>query len=417
MSDIPTPANHTNAPVPRVNAKIPVDMEYLQEQLLTLLQIHSPTGYTDPVTRVLCTELDRLGVAFELTRRGAVRATLPGGGEGLPTRAIVAHLDTLGAMVRELKPNGRLGIIPIGTWSSRFAEGSRVSIFTDETIFRGTILPLKASGHVYNTAVDDQPTSWDHVEVRVDENVVTKDDLIALGINVGDFIGVDANPELLDNGFLNSKHLDNKAGVAVLLAAIKALKEQTPLPTEMHFLFTISEEVGSGASAVLRGDISEMISVDNGTCAPGQESSELWPSICQSHLAGPFDFHLTRHLLRLCREHQILHGRDVFRYYRCDTASAVEAGNDIRTALVSFGVDASHGYERTHMDCLERTAQLLIAYSSTEPLFRQEEKLADTLSDFPETRNTVVPSIRPEQPPMENLQQIPEEPDGDRNGD
>lgn len=410
------PVEQINAPVPRLNSDIAIDTDFLRAELLELLRIHSPTGYTEPVTRALCNTLDSLDVPYELTRRGAVRATLTGRDPSLPTRAIVSHLDTLGAMVNQLKPNGRLGITPIGTWSSRFAEGARVSIFTDETIYRGTILPLKASGHVYNTEVDTQPTDWNHVEVRVDENLICKDDLIALGINVGDFIGVDADPELLDNGFLNSRHLDDKAGVAVMLAAIKTLKALEPLPTELHFLFTISEEVGSGASAVLRGNVSEMISVDNGTCAPGQESSELWPSICLGHSAGPFDFHLTRHLLRLCRENQILHGRDVFRYYRCDTASAVEAGNDIRTALVSFGVDASHGYERTHLDCLERTAQLLVAYASTDPIFRQDESLMPNLEEFPETRNTIVPSTRPDQPVMNNVQQIPEQPDK-QNGD
>jgi len=255
---------------------ITVDEEYLRSILLELLQIHSPTGYTDPVTRRLAQELDRLGITYELTRRGAIRATLPGKSSS-NARAMVAHLDTLGAMVRELKPNGRLALCPVGTWSSRFAEGSRVSIFTDTGIHRATILPLKASGHVYDDTVDTQPVSWDQIEARVDANAKSREDLLRLGINVGDFLGVDASPEILENGFINARHLDNKAGTAVLLAAMKELREVGPLPVEMHFLFTISEEVGSGASAVLRGDVAEMVSIDNGTVAPGQESNERWP--------------------------------------------------------------------------------------------------------------------------------------------
>jgi len=201
---------------------------------------------------------------------------------------------------------------------------------------------------------------------------------------------------LLQNGYLNARHLDNKAGVSILLAAAKALRDQSPLPVELHLLFTISEEVGSGASAILRGNIAEMVSVDNGTVGRGQESSELWPSICLADSSGPFDYHLSRHLLALCRKHNILHGRDVFRFYRCDSASAVDAGNDIRTALVTFGVDASHGYERTHLDSLRRTAQLIVAYARSQPLFPLEPEMLESISEFHETRETPVPRISPE---------------------
>jgi peptidase M42 family hydrolase len=378
--------------VPQIESSIPVDSYYLRDRLLRLLAIHSPTGYTDPITRELCRELDLLGLPYELTRRGAIRATIAGK-KSTPARAIVAHLDTLGAMVRELKPNGRLGIIPVGTWSSRFAEGARVSIFTDATILRGTILPLKASGHIFNKEVDKQKSGWEHVELRVDEQAYTKQDLLNLSINIGDFIGIDAAPELLESGYLNARHLDDKGGVAALLAAMRELRKGPELPVEVHFLFTISEEVGCGASAVLRGDVSEMVTVDNGTCGPGQESSEMWPSVVLADSSGPFDYHLTRHLLQLCREHKILHNRDIFRHYRCDSASAVEAGNDIRTALVSFGVDASHGYERTHLKGLHRLTQLIIAFARSDLRFGAESKLMSSVKDFHETRKTLVREV------------------------
>lgn len=381
--------------VPRVEFDGQVDPEYLRDRLAELLPIHSPTGYTDPIVRHVCTELENLGINYELTRRGAVRAIIPGIHEGVG-RAVVSHVDTLGAMVRELKPNGRVGLKPIGTWSSRFAEGARVSLFTDATVLRGTILPAKASGHIFNEEVDRQETSWDAVELRVDEAASNQQDLIHLGINVGDIIGIDSQPEFLLSGFINARHLDDKAGVATVLAAAKVLVKDTSLPVDLHLLFTISEEVGSGASAIFCGNVAEMVSVDNGTVGPGQQSSELWPSVCMGDSSGPFDFHLSRHLLSLCREHRLLHGRDVFRYYRCDSASAVEAGNDLQTALVTFGVDASHGYERTHFDCLYRTAQLLVAYARSTPLYPLENELLGSIDQFPETRETPAPDLPPD---------------------
>lgn len=370
-----------------------IDEDYLREKLLRLLRIHSPTGYTDPIVRDVCNELKSLGIEFELTRRGAIRSTLPGK-KGSPDRAIIAHLDTLGAMVAGLKENGRLRVVPVGTWSARFAEGARVSIFTDRTIIRGTILPLKASGHIFNKEVDSQPSSWDNLEIRVDAELKGIEDLRKMGINVGDFIGVDSGAECMPNGYINSRHLDDKAGVAALLTAVRYLKENDiELPVDLHILFTISEEVGSGASAVLHGDVAEMVSIDNGTCGPGQNSSEFGVTIAVGDSSGPFDYHLTHHLIHLCQNGKIPHQRDIFRYYRCDSASALDAGNDIRTALISFGVDASHGYERTNLHSLTSIARLIIAYAKSDMIFEHQRDALGGLQSFPKTRRVGVDSV------------------------
>lgn len=382
-----------------------IDTVYLQQTLLKLLSIHSPSGYTDPIVRELCNDLDELGLKYELTRRGAVRATLPGRAYS-PDRSIVSHVDTLGAMVKGLKDNGRLELVPVGTWSARFAEGARVSVYTDETVYRGTILPMKASGHVYNEEVDSQPGVWSNVELRLDQDSKSAEDLHELGCQLGDFVGIDSQAEFLSNGYLNSRHLDDKAGVACMLAAAKYLKDYNiELPVECHLLFTISEEVGSGASAILHGDVAELVSIDNGTVAPGQNSSEKGATIAMGDSSGPFDYHLTHHLLHLCKNNGIEHQRDIFKYYRCDSASALEAGNDIRTALVTFGVDASHGYERTHLDALIGVTQLIIAYAQSHLVYKRQKKALTSIKDFPKVRVTDVELTQLEQ--TESTAQVP----------
>lgn len=374
--------------------KIEIDDQYLLSTLLTLLGIHSPTGYTDPIVRCVCEMLEEIGIEFELTRRGAIRATIPGK-PGAPDRAVVTHLDTLGAMVKELKPNGRVGITPVGTWSARFAEGARVSIFTDDQIYRGQVLPLKASGHTYNEDIDRQPISWDNVEVRIDLPIDSITGLIERGIHVGDFVGFDAGAEHFSNGFINARHLDDKAGVAAVLTAARFLvQNKVALPGNLHLLFTISEEVGSGASAVLHGDVSEMITVDNGTTAPGQASLEFGVTIAMADSTGPFDYHLTHHLIHLCQLHEIPFTRDIFRFYRCDSASALEAGNDIRTALIAFGVDGSHGYERTNLDSLTNVSRLVSAYSMQSPLYASQKTPLSSLKNFPDTRNAKIDGVK-----------------------
>jgi peptidase M42 family hydrolase len=364
--------------------KLEIDQEYLVDLLFDMLLIPSPSGYTDQIVRFVCEELQKLGVPFELTRTGAIRATLEGE-QRTPDRAIVAHVDTLGAMVKSLKDNSRLGISPIGYWSPRFAEGARVTIFTDETSYRGTILPLKASGHTFNEEIDTQPVSWDNLEIRIDEICDSKADVEKLGINVGDFVAIDPQPEISPSGYINSRHLDNKAGVALLLAAIKAIKEaNVTLPVDCHPLFTIYEEVGFGASAILHGDVASMVAIDNSTIAPGQNSSERGVTVAMKDSTGPFDYHTTRKLIRLCDEFSLLYHRDVFRYYRSDSASAIEAGNDIRTALVCFELDASHGYERTHVESLVAVSQLITLYlQSSVEILHDKEPLSSDLDSFP----------------------------------
>ncbi|MEJ2470790.1 MAG: osmoprotectant NAGGN system M42 family peptidase [Desulfuromonadales bacterium] len=362
--------------------RLNIDLDYLCKSLSRLLAIPSPTGFTDEIVEVTGQELERLKIPFELTRRGAIRAHLPGRVKN-PDRAIVVHLDTTGAMVKRLKANGRLELMPIGHWSSRFAEGARVTLHTDSSTLRGTILPLKASGHTFNEEIDSQPVNWQQVELRVDAITHNDKDLQRLGIHVGDYVAIDPQPEFLDNGFIASRHLDNKAGVATLLAAARAIRHaDMELPVDTHLLFTISEETGSGASAVLHRGAAELVTIDNGTAAPGQNSRESGVTVAMMDSSGPFDFHLTRKLLALCREYDILHQRDVFRHYRCDSASAVEAGNDTRTALICFGIDASHGYERTHLNALRSLAELTTLYLQSEPTFMKDEADLSNFRDF-----------------------------------
>lgn len=373
-----------NPAIHRASQLPAIDEAFLEETLLQLMAIPSPVGMTDGVVRYTAARLESIGLPYEITRRGAIRATLRGR-ERLPARAIVAHLDTLGAMVRELKPNGRLAVVPIGHWSARFAEGGRLTVYGDNIQARGTCLSLKTSGHAFGDQVDSQPSSWDNVEVRVDLPVRNASDLEGVGINVGDWISFDPGLEMVPSGYINGRYLDDKAAVAALLTACKAITDGgLKLPVDAHPLFTITEEVGSGASAALHGDIAEMVSLDIAIAAPGQNTDEHAATICLQDQSGPFDYHLTHKLIALAGEFGIPHRRDVFRFYRSDSAAAVEAGNDIRTALIGFGADASHGYERTHKDALHALARLSLAYLLSEPVARRDRKSLGSLEGFTE---------------------------------
>jgi len=380
------------SPVDAGQQRVPIDMDYVQRVMLRLLEIPSPSGRTDHVMQLIGGELRDLGIEFEMTRRGALLAEITSTrADAAADRAIVVHADTIGCMVRELKDNGRLALVPVGTHSARFAEGARVTIFSDDVEgnykHTGTILPLKASGHRFGDEVDEQGVGWDYVEVRVDEVADSRADLERLGIQVGDFVAIDARAVVTPSGFVNSRHLDDKAGIAAALGAFKAiLDHRIEVPVTAHLLVTIAEEVGLGASHGLDADVAELVSIDTSVVAPGQASSEHCVNVAMQDSTGPFDYHLTRHLIELCRVHGVQHRRDVYKYYRSDAASALEAGLNTRAALIGFGIDASHGHERTHLDGIRSTAELVALYLQTDLTFRTWDRSpTGDLRDFPST--------------------------------
>ena len=374
-----------------------VDVDHMVEVMLQLLSTPSPSGRTDQIIQHIGDRLDDAGLSPKLTRRGALRVSLGDDGSSSGARTVLAHADTIGAMVSGLKANGRLEIVPVGTHSARFAEGARVTVFTDdlEVTYSGTVMPLKASGHRYGDEIDTQGVGWDHVELRIDEPVASEDDVRALGIEVGDHVSFDPQPVVTQNGYVVSRHLDDKAGLAALLTAARDLApEADSLPTPMHLLVTISEEVGHGASHGVDATVAEMVSIDNAVVAPGQASSEHCVTVAMQDLHGPFDYHLSRHLLSLCDGLGIGHRRDVFRYYRSDVAAAVESGSQSRAALVGAGIDGSHGYERTHLDALVGLVKLIKAYARSPLVFSDWNPQPEgPLEQFPSTSVQPAPEL------------------------
>lgn len=359
-----------------METKPAIDENFLHRCLLDMLAIPSPTGFTDELVRYVCQKLDEIGISYSLSRRGTIHATLPGR-DSTRARAVANHLDTIGATVASIRDNGRLGLSPVGTWSSRFAEGGRVTIFGDHRAYRGQVLPLLASGHAFNEKIDLLPIGWDQVEVRVNQPLASAEDVRALGIGEGNFVAFDTDPEWDESGYITARHLDNKAGAAAALSALKALRTAGITPAvDLLVMFTITEEVGTGAGTSLDSRVVEMVGIDIGPVAPGQNARETGVTLCAQDTSGPFDRLLTRRLRNLCHKHDIGCQTDVFRYYYSDTNSAIVAGHDVRHALVTFGTDATHGYERTHQDSIASIAALLAVYA-------QAELLADDIATAP----------------------------------
>ena len=306
---------------------------------------------------------DQLTLTIETTHKGMLLITIEGDNSDAP-RGVTAHVDTLGAMVQEIKRNGRLKMTQLGGYPWTAVEGEGVTIFASNgDTYYGTILPIAASIHANTRAQRNETRSGDNMEVRIDARTDSRADTEALGIRVGDIIAFDPRVVVHDNGFIRSRHLDDKAGVAVMYGALAALAAEGKRPSQTT-IFHISnyEEVGHGAAAGIPADMVDLLTIDMAVVAPKQTSDEFSVTICAKDSAGPYHMGFRRELENLAQSHDIPYHTDIYPYYGSDGESYWRAGGNVRVGLIGPGVDASHHYERTHTDSLAASTKLLLAY-------------------------------------------------------
>jgi putative aminopeptidase FrvX len=340
-----------------------IDRDYLLQFLANLLNTPSPTGFAHQAVALTQKALaDFPELHFSETRKGALVAEWVGKGAEAP-RALTAHTDTLGAMVKEIKSNGRLKLSKIGGYAWNTVEGEGCTVFaTRGPAQRGSLLLTKASTHVHAAQVSDLKREDENMEVRLDVKTVSRDETEALGIQVGDFVAFDPRVEIT-NDFVRSRHLDDKACVACLVAAIKALHDAglTPLQTT-YFHISNYEEVGHGAAAGIPAEVAELVAVDMAAVGEGQSSDEFHSTLCVKDSGGPYHHGLSQKLRALAEGYEIPYKVDIYPYYGSDGEAFWRAGGDVAVALIGPGVDASHNYERTHLDALVATTQWVVAY-------------------------------------------------------
>ena len=332
------------------------------DHLMKLVNIPSPSGFTHIASAYLMDVLSGYGFAPYTTHKGNVVCCI--GGQGHPL-VVAAHVDTLGAMVRSIKPNGRLRYTQIGGYPDNNLENETCVVHTrDGRTYTGTFYLTTPASHVYKDipAVTRGDTT---LEVVLDENVSSKDEVRALGIEVGDFISLDPRAVHTPSGYIKSRHLDDKASASVLLALAKmAASSDLTLSRKIYLVFTVHEEVGHGCCAGLPEDVEDILSVDMGCVGDDLTCDETMASICAKDSRGPYNYEMTGRLIELAKDNNLKYAVDVYPMYASDADASLFSGHNFRHALIGPGVFASHGYERTHVSGLDNTLKLLAAFVS-----------------------------------------------------
>lgn len=336
-------------------------INYSVEQIEKLCKIPSPSGFTRFATEYLMETLEEMGFAPEYTRKKSVIVCI--GDPEEPTAEpmlLAAHVDTLGLMVRSIKGDGRIRYTKIGGFPDNNVENENVIIHTrDGRKYDGTVYLVHPATHVYRD-VNSMTRSDTSLEIILDEEVHNAEDVKKLGIEVGDFVSLDARTKVTESGFIKSRHLDDKASAGILLGLAKmAAEEELNLNRKTYLLFTTYEEVGHGGSAGIPDDVADMISVDMGCVGDDLGCDEYKVSICAKDGGGPYDYDLTTEMINISKQLKLDYAVDIYPYYGSDVEATLRAGYDIRHGLIGPGVFASHGYERTHTKGIENSVKLL----------------------------------------------------------
>lgn len=337
-------------------------LDYTLQYLRGLLAADSPSGFTAQAAQYAVDQLSAMGYTPTLTRKGGVLCCL-GDEDGTDALLLSAHIDTLGAMVAQIKPNGRLRLTNIGGFNANNAEAENVRVYArDGRITEGTIQLANASLHV-NRSYSSTERNFDTVECVLDADVKSAEDVEALGITTGCFVCADPRTVITESGYIKSRFLDDKLSAAILLGFARHLKEEAITPSRPIWLhLTVYEELGHGASATMPPAVTEMLGVDMGCVGDGLACTERDVSICVKDGSGPYNYEMTDRLIRLAKEHHLRWAADVYPYYSSDCSAAVHTF-DVKHALIGPGVYASHGYERSHVDGVKNTFDLICAYA------------------------------------------------------
>ena len=342
----------------------PTDMSHILTFLVELLNTPSPTGYTAEAIEYVERAFRQLNLppetTFYRTPKGALQITLKGRTTEQP-RALTAHVDTLGLMVKQIKPSGRLKCTRLNgvMWSGAEFEGVTVRTHQNQRV-RGTLVPVNGSTHV-NRQIHDSPRDENTLEVRLDARTTSEAKTRQLGIEVGDFVFLDPRVEVSESGFIRSRFLDDKLSVACLYGALMLLDGQAPAHTTT-LLISNYEEVGHGGADSLPTNLFEYVVVDMAAIGEGQQSDEFSCTLCIKDSTGPYSFELNNRLRDLATAHNIPLKIDIYPHYGSDGSAYWSAGGTARVALIGPGVDSSHSYERSHQDAITATTQLIHAY-------------------------------------------------------
>jgi putative aminopeptidase FrvX len=343
---------------------ITADASWLTSTTRRLVECDSTVGYYAQIEPLISDMLAECGLSMWWDRKhtGYVRL------EGVDHAHCVcmgAHLDTIGLVVRGFNDDGTLRVRKLGgvNYASAEGEGCRIHCRDGRTV-EGQVICNHHSVHVFEDARTMERDD-DHMSVSIVGDVSCPEDARALGVTQGAIVSIDPHFVSYDNGFIASRHLDDKACVAALIGMTRWFHETGTKPAVDTLLaFPIYEEIGHGGTFV-PDEVEEYVALDISLIGPDYDSNEHQVGIVAADFKGPYDWDLTNRLITeaasVCPEGSW--NTQVAFHFSTDAMAAYVSGSNLAAGAFGPACLNSHGRERMHVDAIVETQRLATAYA------------------------------------------------------
>lgn len=202
-------------------------------------------GFEQRIRELIVREVRSLADELSIDNMGNVIAVKRG--TARKKIMVAAHMDEISFIVTHIDEDGFLRFHPLGGFDPKTLTSQRVIVHG-----RRDIIGVMGSKPIHLMKPEERSKSVPINEYFIDTGM-TKAEVSEI-VSVGD--PVTRERELIEMGdCVNSKSIDNRVSVFILIEALRALQGKT-LPYDVYAVFTVQEEVG------LRGAISAAHLID-----------------------------------------------------------------------------------------------------------------------------------------------------------
>ncbi len=351
-------------------------MSEIQRLLELLSNAHGISGREGSIQEIVRQEIGPLVDEIRVDNLGNLVATKKG---ERPSIMIAAHMDEIGLMTKYVDEKGFIRFVTIGGWFDQTLLNQRVIVHADS----GPICGVIGSKPPHVMKPDDRKKPIEIKDMFVDAGCADQDEAKAVGIKPGTPMSIDRTFATLAGDRVTGKALDNRAGVVMMIEALKRTKTKSTI----YAVGTVQEEVGlKGAKTSafeLRPDVALATDVTIPGDHPGIEKKDSALEIGKGPVITIADASgrgliasekVVDWLAETAREFEIEVQMDVSGGGTTDATAIQLTREGIHTGLISVATRYIHSpVEVLSIKDLEACAELIARALETAPRYFKKE--------------------------------------------
>ena len=204
--------------------------------LKQLCALDGASGSEEQVRYFVTDRLSEMGLSYQVDALGSVIVEKKGARTPAQKRMVCAHMDEVALIVTDVDEEGYLRFDCVGGIDEKVLPGKAVRVNGLAGVIGAVPIHLQKA--------EEREGEIPLRQLRIDIGAASREEA-AQRVQLGDIAYFDTPFTPLGEGRIAAKAIDDRAGVAILLALLKQ-----PLQNDCTFVFTTQEEVGCrGAQA------------------------------------------------------------------------------------------------------------------------------------------------------------------------